>query len=276
LTLLHAVILGFIQGVAEFLPISSSGHLVIFQNLLGLTNGEEYVLFDILLHIGTLVSVIFFYWKDIISLISAFFGMVRDMLKGEFNLDKNAARRFVILIVVATVPLVLALLFKSKIEQIFSSVAFVGGSLILTGIILLLTDKLQNGSTDQGNTHYKNAFIVGCFQLMAILPGVSRSGSTIFGGMLVGMKKEFAVKFSLILSIVAIIGAAASSVPDIIGGNVLAVDPLTCIIAMAVSAVSGIFAIKFLVKMLNKGKFKYFAYYCFTVSAIVLIKSLVG
>lgn len=275
MTVLHAMLLGLVQGIAEFLPISSSGHLVLFQNLFGLETGGGGVIFEVLLHVGTLVSVLFFYWKDVKELILAFIDMVKDLFKGKFDINKTPARRFIGLLVIATVPLVIALIFKDSIEQAFSSTRFVGFALLVTGFILYLTDKIPNGHYDQSNLRYRNAFIVGCFQLFAILPGISRSGSTIFGGTFMGLSKKFAVKFSLLMSMIAILGAVVTSIPDMAGGALVGVSPLACIMGMIVSALSGIVAIKFLVKMLSNQKFKYFSYYCWAVGLISIIVSFV-
>ncbi|MDD3767049.1 MAG: undecaprenyl-diphosphate phosphatase [Eubacteriales bacterium] len=273
MTNLNAIILGLIQGLAEFLPISSSGHLVIFQKLLGLPNSEEYIVFDILLHVGTLVSVFFFYWKDVLGLIRSFFGIIGNLFKGRVDF-KSGKRNLLVLLFVATLPLVVVFLFKDKIDRVFSSSTFVGAALLVTGVILWLTDKIRQGGLTDESASYKNALMVGIFQLFAILPGISRSGSTIFGGMLSGMKKEFAVKFSLLLSIIAVLGAAVSSVPDMVSGAGVSATATQCILGMAVSAISGIFAIKFLVKMLSKGNFKVFAFYCWAVGIITIIMSL--
>ena len=275
MTVLNAVILGIIQGIAEFLPISSSGHLVLFQNLLGLNSGEDLVLFDILLHFGTLISVAVFYWRDIREMIKAFFGFFGDLFKGKFTLNKKSASRFIGLLFVATLPLGIAVIFNDKIEKAFSSTLFVGCALLVTGVILFIVDRLPEGTTDESDTKYKNAFIVGLFQLFAIFPGISRSGSTIFGGTLVKMSKKFAVKFSLLMSMIAISGAVVTKIPDIKSGEVTAVSPLSCIVGMVVAAVCGILAIKFLVNMLNKGKFRYFSYYCWAVGVISIIASVI-
>ena len=275
MAVLKAAILGLVQGIAEFLPISSSGHLVLFQNLLGMNSGEENILFDILLHFGTLISVAIFYWQDIWEMIKAFFGLIADLFKGKFNINKTSATRFIGLLFVATLPLIVAVVFNDKIEEVFSSTLFVGCALLVTGAILFIVDRLPKGTTDESNTKYKNAFIVGLFQLFAIFPGISRSGSTIFGGTLVGMSKKFAVKFSLLMSMIAILGAVATSIPDITGGALASVSLGSCIVGMVVAAVSGVFAIKFLVNMLNKGKFRYFSYYCWAVGIIAIIASII-
>ncbi|OQB13911.1 MAG: Undecaprenyl-diphosphatase [Firmicutes bacterium ADurb.Bin193] len=273
MTTLNAFVLGLVQGLAEFLPVSSSGHLVIFQNILELPDSKQYLVFDILLHVGTLISVLFFYWRDIVGLIKAFFEMVSDIAKGMVDIKKQY-HRFLVLIVIATLPLCVVLVFKDKIESAFSSPLFVGSMLLITGVLLLLTDRVKHGSFTEENIPFRSAFIIGLFQLFAIFPGISRSGSTIFGSIIAKGQRRFAVKFSLLLSVVAVLGAAVTSVPDIISGEGLSVPPLQCIIGMVTAGVSGILAIKFLVKMLNRGKFKYFALYCWAVGVITIILSI--
>jgi len=225
---LNAIILGLVQGLAEFLPISSSGHLVLAQNLFGLSGGEEYVVFDILLHVGTLVSVFVFYWRDVVELIKTFFGIIGDLFKGRLDI-KTGKRNFLAMLVVATLPLGLALIFKSKVEAAFSRPWFVGVALLFTGVILYITDKIRIGELNEDTGKYRSALSVGIFQLIAVFPGVSRSGLTIFGGLIAGFKKETAVKLSLLLSVIAVLGAAAASVPDVIHGEGLSVGVIPCL-----------------------------------------------
>lgn len=275
MTLLNAIILGLVQGIAEFLPISSSGHLVIFQSLLGLPDTHNYVTFDVLLHFGTLISVAIFYYKDIWELIKAFFGLIADLFRGKFNINKNEHTRLLAMLVIATVPLVLALIFNDQVSALFTSTLFVGIALLVTGTFLFFIDRMPEGRPLKAGKCYKQSFLVGLCQLFAVVPGISRSGSTIFGGRLVGFKKEFAVKFSLLLSMIAVLGATVVSIPDMFNPASMPVSPLIALVGVAVSAVSGVFAIKFLVKMLNKGKFKIFSYYCWAVGLVTIIMSII-
>lgn len=274
MTNFNALVLGLIQGLTEFIPISSSGHLVIFQNLLGLENCEQYIVFDIVLHLGTLVSVLFFYWKDVLGLVKSFFGFFADLIKGKKVDFKKDGLRILLAVIIGTIPLIAAAVIKSKVESLFSSVLFVGCALLVTGGILFFTDKINKMQYSLENMPYKNAFIVGLFQLFAILPGISRSGSTIFGSVVTGLKKEAAVKFSLLLSIFAILGAAAASVPELFSGVLPSATPIQYILGAAVSAISGIAAIKFLVSMLSKGKFKFFAIYSWIVGIVIILISI--
>ena len=270
---LQSFILGLVQGIAEFLPISSSGHLVLFQNYLGLEDTSQYLFYNVLLHVGTLVSVIFFYYKDIWKLILAFFEIIGDLFKGKFSINKTEDTKMLSMLFVATIPLILVLPFKSAIEMAFDSqnVMFVGLMLLVTATLLFIIDDLPKRRKEKRGERYKRSLIVGLCQMVAVLPGLSRSGATIFGARVVNFNKEFAVKFSLLMSMIAILGATASEIPDLLNGGGLSVSVGTTIVGMLTAAISGIFSIRFLVKTLNRGKFKYFSYYCGLLGIIVVI-----
>ena len=271
MSIFEAIFLGVVQGISEFLPISSSGHLVLMREVLGVDLGTQSIIFDIILHLGTLISVIIFYWKDVCELLKGMFGIIGDVCKGRFNFENQPSKRFVLLLIIATIPLFAAVLFESKLEQAFTSPMFVGFMLLITGGIIFATDKIKDGLTDQSNTKYKSALWVGLIQLIAVLPGISRSGSTIFAGAVVGMKKSFAIKFSLLLSIIAIAGASVFKIPEI---DTVGISIAACIIGMIVSAAVGILAIKFLVTLLTKSKFKYIAFYCWAVGIFAIVSQM--
>jgi|LSQX01.1.fsa_nt_gb undecaprenyl-diphosphatase len=276
ITTFQAMILGFVQGITEFLPISSSGHLVIFQEFFGMNDVEKnHVLFATLLHFGTLLSVLMVYSKDILNLIKEFFNIIGDIARGRFTMGDSPHRKMIVLLIVATIPTVIvALLFKGALERMFSSIRIVGFTLIITGLLLRLSSKLIPGSKDELSTKYSNAFIIGLFQSVAIIPGISRSGSTIVGGLFNGLGKEFVVKFSFLMSIPAIIGAGVLHIPDIVqtGFNNELIFPY--IIGTVIAAITGFLAIKFLINVLMKGKLYLFSYYCWAVAAIIIIKTL--
>ncbi len=272
----QAILLGFVQGVAEFLPISSSGHLVLFQSLLGLPDTANYFVFDVLLHLGTMLSVLVFYWKDVLDLIKQFFMTIVDIFtKGKPNINKNATRRLVFMLLIATVPLGAGVILQKYIEEMFQSPLFVGMALLFTGILLFLMEFTVERNKTEKTATYKNAFLVGCFQLLAIFPGVSRSGMTIFGGVVNGFKKSFAVRFSFLMSLIAITGAGIFSVPDALSAGTLDMPIGTVIAGMASAFIAGIFAIKLLLEAVRKSKFIYFSYYCFIVGTITIITSIV-
>lgn len=216
MSILDAIILGIVQGVAEFLPISSSGHLAILHNLFNMSDlGSNHMFFDVLLHFGTLIAICFMYWSDI----KAMFTQTIDMLSGR-TVDENGRRRrfpearLFMLIIVATLPLVLILPVHKYIEALSNSTVYVGIALILTGCMLLVSDKMAKGSKTEKNMLFTDALIVGLCQCVATLPGLSRSGTTITAGIATGHDRSYAVKFSLLMSIPAVLGATLLELVD--------------------------------------------------------------
>lgn len=273
-----AIFLGLVQGITEFLPISSSGHLVIFQEIFGMNDLEEsHLLFDIMLHVGTVISICLVYRKDFYQLIKAFFEMLSEIPKGHVDINASPHRKMIVLIIVATIPAVLVgVLFKDVIETMFKSIQVVGIMILITGFLLWLTNKIIHGKKDEQTTKYKNAFVIGIFQSFAMMPGISRSGSTIVGGLLTGLKKEFAVKLSFFMLIPATLGAAVLHIPDVIKQGFKSSEFVFYMVGTAVAAVTGFFAIKILIKILNQGKLYLFSYYCWTVAALIFIYSWIG
>lgn len=270
---LRAIILGIVQGLTEFLPVSSSGHLQIFKNLFGARFFESGLTLDIMLHLGTLLSVFVVFRKDIFELIKEFFMLIADVFRGKFRIE-TPYRRMLLLLVVASIPAAFAgFLFKDFVESIAGDRLWVVGvCLFITASILLLSDKVVTGKKEMKDLSLRNSFFVGLFQGVAILPGISRSGSTIAGALFAGFSREFAVKFSFLLSIPAILGAALFDGIDVIKeGTDLSFLPAIC--GVAVAAVSGFFAIKILRKLVKDGKFKYFAYYCMVAGVLTLVLS---
>ena len=263
MTVVKAFILGLIQGISEFLPISSSGHLSIAGRLMGMDPEASNLLsFNILLHVATLVAVFIVYYKDILEMIKAFFGMIGDIFTGKgLRLKQFLYRRLVVMLVAATIPAVIAALFLGDIienPQLWQ----IGIFLIITAILLFLSEKLGGGDVDIEKMSVKRAFCVGCFQGLGTLPGISRSGSTIVGGLFCKLDKETAVRFSFLLSIPAILGALVLDIKDIFtsGSQTLSIAPV--LVGMITAAVSGYFSIRFLLKLVQKSKLSYFSYYC--------------
>ena len=274
---LMSILMGFIQGVAEFLPISSSGHLTLFQAFFGMENMEEtHMFFTVLLHFGTLISVCIVYWRDIIDMIREFFLGIRALAVRDESVGKPpAARRMVMLIVVATLPLFVMVFFKNALEQVFSNPILVSCMLLLTGFILFFSDRLARGHKTAKNATVTDALLVGCAQAVAIIPGISRSGATISAGMLRGFDRNFAVRFSFLMSLPAVLGATllelkdAATAPDF-AEQVVPLLPVY-LVGVVVSAVVGYFAIRLVKSLADKGKFGSFAYYCWAVGAVSLI-----
>ncbi len=271
--LLFAILYGLIQGITEFLPISSSGHLNIAQNIFKLENLEASdMTFDILLHLATLIAVFIVYWRDIFALVPAFFTMLCKVFRGKFKLSEYTdSERFAIFIIIATLPLVAAAFLKDTIAALCDSTKIIGAILIFNGFVLFISDRLAKGEKVISQVKPINALAVGLCQLCAIVPGLSRSGSTITGGLTQGFSRELAVKFSFILSIPAIIGANIFSVPDIIANPIQTADIGIYIAGMAAAAISGIAAMKLLMYISKKSNFRYFSYYCWAVGLIAVI-----
>ena len=272
-----AVFLGFVQGLAEFLPISSSGHLSVFQHFMGLTNaGEENLFFDVLLHLGTLAAVFVAYWGEIKALILEAFTMVgiRKLPRGEK--PDRLSRRMILFIIVATVPLVVVLPIKDKVESLYNNTFFIGGAFLLTGTVLFLSDRMNRGGKDLKTATVLDALLVGVGQAIAVVPGLSRSGTTISCGMARGFSREFAVKFSFLMSIPAVLGANLLSLIDAVKAGIdwsLMPMYIAGVISAAVFGYLAIWLLKFITK---KGSFGAFCYYCWGAGLVTLILSLIN
>lgn len=272
---LYYIFLGMIQGLAEFLPISSSGHLALASSFFNFTADEAPAL-DVLLHLGTLFTVFVVYRRDIFSLVPAFFTMMKKVFKGKFKLSEYTANeRFVLFIIIATVPLVIVALTgaEDKIEMLKNYPMAIGGILIFNGLVLMISDRLSKGSVNGETATCKSALAVGLCQMCAILPGLSRSGSTITGGLLCNYDRQYAVKFSFILSIPAILGSAVMKVDDLVSASVTPTQWLYYAVGMITAAVFGFLAMKALIYISKKANFTYFAYYCFAVGLAAVIYS---
>ncbi|MCL2817697.1 MAG: undecaprenyl-diphosphate phosphatase [Clostridiales bacterium] len=255
MNIIQAIFLGVLQGLAEFLPISSSGHLIIFRSFFGM---EEVMLsFDVFLHLGTLAAVMIVFFKDIAAILRRPFS--KEML----------------LLIIATVPAALAgFLLEDQITRFFSSVIPVAVALVFTGLLLNFSDRFH-GRREMKELSYVQAGVVGFFQAVAILPGISRSGSTIFAALACGMTRKAAARFSFLLSVIIILGAAGKQSFDIIketGGLVL--EPYY-FAGMAASAFAGICAILFFLRLLEKKSLRFFAYYCWAFAAITIAWALI-
>lgn len=275
MTIWNAIILGLVQGIAEFLPISSSGHLAILQNLFGMTTAEgSNLFFDVLLHFGTLISICIVYWEDLVAMVRELVACAHGGARGGEKTRYPAARLF-LMIVIGTLPLFLILPVNDYVEQLYSHTIFVGIALLLTGGILYAADKMAPGKKTEGGMRVKDALIIGVCQSIATIPGLSRSGTTIAAGMATGLRRDFAVKYSFLMSLPAVLGAnLLSLVKAIKNGIDISLLP-AYLIGVAVAMVSGVFAIGLVKTITSKGKFGNFAYYCWVVGALAIILSLV-
>ena len=275
---IQSILMGVIQGVAEFLPISSSGHLVLFQTFFGMENVEaNHMLFTVLLHLGTLVSVCIYYWKDVLEMIVEFFRWIRSLVKPGKR-DKGTpppARRLVMLIVVATLPLFLIVPINDWMEKVFSSSVSVSIALLATGCLLFFSDRMARGRKNAKNATVVDALVVGAAQAIGTIPGISRSGITISTGMLRGFDRKFAVRFSFLMSLPAVLGANILKVGDAIAEGADPGQIPVYLVGVAVSAVVGYFAIRLVNTLSDKGKFGMFAYYCWVVGLGSLIAGII-
>ena len=279
MTILMSIFLGLVQGIAEFLPISSSGHLSIIQNLLNMDYYDEsHLLFDVLLHLGTLVSICFVYrveMKRMLSDAGEYLRMRSDSVSGEPAILKPSAR-ILLFILIGTLPLFIALIFSGDIARLFFNTAFVGFALIVTGGLLFVSDRyIKRGSKTEKTMQLSDAVVIGLAQAVATLPGLSRSGTTISVGLARGLTGAFAVRFSLLLSVPAVLGATIISLYRIIRDGADFSLFGVYFAGFVISAVVGFFAIQFLRRLLSRGGFGKFAYYCWIVGALTLILSLV-
>ncbi len=265
----ESMLLGLIQGLTEFLPVSSSGHLAIFKRILGADALSTTLTMDILLHIGTLFAVFLMYYKDIWALVREFFCMVWDALRGKPDF-KSPYRRFVLMVIIGSIPAgVVGVALKDVIPTL--PLYCVGICLFITALLLWLSDKMAEGKKTMETASYPSSLFVGLFQAVAILPGISRSGSTIVGALSAGYAREFAVKYSFILSIPAILGAALLDAVDIIKSGTIGISIGPALAGMAVAAVSGFLAIRWLLRLVQKSRFHYFSYYCAAAGILAII-----
>lgn len=275
MTLLHAVLLGLIQGVAEFLPISSSGHLAIAEHLLGQAGAADIPgFFDVLLHLGTLAAVFAAYWQDIREMIAEFFSGVGDLVHGTTPAPVPPARRLILLIIVGTLPLFAVLPVKDLVEGLGDNMYFVAGALLVTGCLLFASDRVRKGRKTERTATLADAVLVGAAQAVATCPGISRSGTTITAGCFAGFERKFAVRFSFLLSIPAVLGANLLSLKDALEAQIPWEEVPVYLAGVAVAAVSGYVCIRLLKMVAEKGKFGFFAYYCWLAGAVTLALTL--
>ena len=271
--ILQAIIIGLVQGLTEFLPVSSSAHLIFAQQALGVT--DVGLAFDVLLHAGTLVAVVVYFFDDIVNMIKGFLLSLIDLKEGKFipEIKKDPYKKLAWLTIIATIPVgIVGVLFNDAIEELFTGLTIPAFLLLITGCLLYVSQRMNSGRIDVRNLSVKEALFMGCGQALAILPGLSRSGTTIAAGLFAGLDKEFAAKFSFILSIPAILGAAVFQLKDLSGGSV---EIGACIAGFIVAVISGYLAISVLLKIVREKSLDIFAYYCWIVGIIVLIGSLI-
>ena len=282
MSLLQAILLGLIQGLTEFLPVSSSGHLAIFQYIFGI-NTDTGMLFEVMLHLGTLIAVCAVFFKDIKHLVIEGIALLKDFIVnvkirlGRSNENKrrmitNAYRKFVVLILITTLPTgIIGIVLNNFMETATSSLLIPGMCLVINAIILLIVESLTGGKKKVKRASFKDAALIGVAQGLAVLPGISRSGSTISACLGLRFDRSFAVKYSFIASLPAIIGANILELRHL--GDALSdgVNFLYYLIGMAVAGISGYICIRIMMYVVSEKKFSYFAYYCAIVGVLSLI-----
>lgn len=259
MTLLEAVVLGIIQGLTEFLPVSSSGHLVLFQQLFGI-GGDMALTFDVALHVGTLAAVFAVYWKRI-------WEMIRHPLS-----------KLPVYIVLGTIPtVIIALLFKNAIEGYYGSGSLLGPGFIFTGLVLIGGEKIGNGRKNLKEMKLSDSLLIGAGQGLALLPGVSRSGMTITAGLALGLDRGYAADYAFLLSIPAILGGAFLDVLDVVRGDtaaVMSIGIIPLVAGVLAAAITGFLAIKIMLAAVKKMKLKYFAWYVMALGILIIIGQL--
>ena len=283
MSLLEAIFMGIIQGLTEFLPVSSSGHLAIFKNLFQV-NTDTGMLFDVMLHMGTLIAVFVVYYRDIgrmlvegVRLMGDAFYNVGAFFQNKIGrreiayrrVVKNGYRKFDLLVIVSTIPTAIIGFAARDLVEIASQVLLVPGiCLVVTAVLLFLSDRVPLGKKTPRNVTYTNAFAIGICQGVATMPGLSRSGTTIAACLFSGFDRKFAVKYSFIMSIPAILGAAILELADIGKVQVTSMEVLYYAVGMLLAAVVGYICIKTLLVIVKRKKFTYFAIYCLFIGAL--------
>lgn len=272
----NAIVLGLVQGIAEFLPISSSGHLSIMNNLFDMSTVDNgHVFFDVLLHFGTLSSIFVVYWQDIAAMFREVLGVVNlGPLAGQPQKRYPSARLF-LMIVFATVPMLLVIPIKDRVEALFYQNVFIGVMLILTGCVLYVSDRMQQGNKTEKNITVLDALTIGLCQCVAVIPGLSRSGVTITAGIATGLRRDFAVRFSFLVSVPAVLGASILSLVDAVK---MGIDPSSVpayLLGMVAAMISGIITISIFRRLFDNGKFGGFSYYCWVMGVLSIILSLI-
>ncbi|MCL2378966.1 MAG: undecaprenyl-diphosphate phosphatase [Defluviitaleaceae bacterium] len=254
MSLLEAIILGLIQGTSEFLPVSSSGHLLVFHHLFGIT-AEDNLTFIIVLNMGSLIPLLFVFRKDIWGLI------------------KNPFQKMTALLIIATIPLIIVtLLFEDFIESMFHGIYFLPVGFVITGVVLLLSDRLKNNPKDMTGIRFVDAVLIGIAQAVAVFPGISRSGSTLSATIARGVNRESAAKFSFLMSVPAAVGAMVFRFSRVIADPELleGLNVVNLGAGFITAAITGYFAINIMLTIIKRAKLKYFAlYYIFALAILV-------
>jgi len=267
---IYSIILGIVQGFTEFLPISSSGHLIIAHDVLG-WGFIDNLSFDVALHVGTLVALLFFFWSDIIRYIVAF---AKSFAKWEIR--NNLDQRLAWFIFIGSIPAgIFGFAFEGFIEEKLRNPWLVVVLLITVGLLFLLFERIFSKSRELEVMSFKGALAIGFAQVLALMPGVSRSGITILAGLACGLKRQAAARFSFLLSIPVVGGAGLKKMIDVIQANIPANEWLVLAVGAVSSAAVGFYVIKYLLRYLNSHSLNIFAYYRFILGAVIIVYLLI-
>lgn len=292
MSVLHAILLGIVQGITEFLPVSSFGHLTVLEGILGVQRGPG-VLFEVLLHFGTLASLVIIFFKDIHQILMEFLGMSADAAGNAYiylhnkrsgeslryaKIVNTTYRKFTALVLVSMIPsLLLGYAARRLVVLGAASSLMPGVGLLITGIVLLVVDfSNSGGERTPGNTGYHHAMWIGICQGISVFPGLSRSGLTISAGLLCGLSRKFAVKFSYIMSIPVIAGALIMEMKEFAAPSMSVGLGFTYILGMIAAGATGVFTVRFLLTRVQKIRFRYFAFYCFIAGIVGLAAKFAG
>ncbi len=259
ITVGEACLLGVVQGLTEFLPVSSDGHLALTQHFITPMPPREKLAVDVALHAGTLVALLLYFWADL-------WGMLRGVLAPR---RAGYLRTWVGLLFIGTLPALIGLPLRGAIAQTYESLGFIGSGFLVTGTLLYLASAVRGALRDEASMGWRDALAIGCFQALALLPGVSRSGMTIGAGLFRRIRPEVAARFSFLLGIPAVAGALLVEGGDVAALGPDAYTPLAC--GIGLSLLTGLAAIWAMMRIVRGGRLHWFAYYCWTLGTVVLV-----
>ncbi|MTK63116.1 MAG: undecaprenyl-diphosphate phosphatase [Methanobacterium sp.] len=274
--IIQAIILGIVQGLAEFLPVASAGQVILVTHILGVTfpSQSDALAFNTLLHLGTLTAIVGFFYRDLIKIIRAFIASLLDIFQKKFKegLKEDVYKRLAWLMIMSTIPAaIVGGLFNKQFEILFSSVVAVGIFLIINGFILYSTQYAKNGKDKVKQLSFRNAFLIGVLESLALFPGISRSGTSISAGLFLGLERECAARYAFLIALPVIAAAVLFEIKNI--GALSQNSPVAMIAAYLAVVIFGYLSIGLLIRLIKSTSLKIFAYYCWIVGALTLILS---
>lgn len=276
--IIQAIILGIVQGLAEFLPVASAGQVILVTHILGVTfpSQSDALAFNTLLHLGTLTAIVGFFYKDLIKIIKAFVASLLDIFQKKFKkgLKEDVYKRLAWLMLMSTIPAaIVGGLFNKQFEILFGSVVAVGIFLIINGFILYSTNYAKKGEDKVRQLSFRNAFLIGVFESLALFPGISRSGTSISAGLFLGLERECAARYAFLIALPVIAAAVLFEIKNI--GALSQNSPVAMVAAYLAVVIFGYLSIGLLIRLIKSTSLKIFAYYCWIVGALTLILSYV-